>query len=193
MKRKADIKPLIEKLRNDDITAFDAIFNLYSSKLYHFALGYLKSREDTEELIQDVFARIWEKRGEINPLYDFQSFLFTIAYNEIKKHFRSKGMLRKYMEYAEQLPEHVSVSSSDVSYRELAKLVDQLVADMPEKRRMVFIKSRLEGKNTKQIAAEMQISPKTAENHLHAALKFLKQELSNEYLLGLLFFYIHFF
>jgi len=188
-----DTNQLVIGLKEGDLGAFNILFDRYSSKLYHFAFGYLKSKEETEELVQDVFTKVWEKREELNASFQFQSYLFTIAFNQVKKSFRSKSMLDKYMEHASYDNRDTVGTSADTGYRELEEIVDRLVAQMPTKRRLVFIKSRLEGKNTIQIAEEMQISKKTAENHLQAALNFLRKELSSEYIIGLLFFYIHFF
>lgn len=191
MNTTANTEKLIRNLRNSNINAFNQLFEQYSSKLYHFAYGYLKSVEDTEELVQEVFIKIWEKRQDINPDYDFQSYLFTIAFNQVKKHFRSRHIMNKYLEHAGNF-ESDSVATPDVDYRELREIIDRLVERMPEKRKQVFIKSRIEGKNILAISEEMNISKKTAENHLHTALKYLKQELGRENLIGMLFFYLYF-
>lgn len=190
---KPDTALLIHKLKRDDIRAFNLLFELYSSKLYHFALGYLKSKEESEELVQEIFTRIWEKRAAIDPEQSFDSYLFTIAFNHIRKFFRSRAILNKYIDFTQQQQPAEPVASPEVSYRALSELVEQLVGQMPEKRRLVFRKSRFEGKPISEIAREMGISTKTAENHLHTALKFLRQELAKEYLIGLLFFYLLFF
>ncbi|WP_238480361.1 RNA polymerase sigma-70 factor [Mangrovibacterium lignilyticum] len=193
MKSNQTTNKLIRQLRQSDIVAFNDLFDQYSSRLYHFAFGYLKSKEDTEELVQDVFTKIWETRSRLKEEHQFQSYLFTIAFNQIKKHFRSKKIVEKYLQHeSRDLADKLLLEPND-TYWELTETVDRLVERMPDKRREVFVKSRIEGKNALEIADEMQISKKTAENHLHAALKFLKEELSRENLIGLLFFYIHFF
>ena len=192
MNRTSSIDKLVRNLRNSDITAFNQLFEHYSSKLYHFAFGYLKSKEDTEELVQEVFIRIWEKRADIDPTRQFQSFLFTIAFNEVKKHFRTKNILEKYLEHARNNPTQY-ITHPEISYRELKERLDQLIEQLPQKRRLVFIKSRLEGKNAVEISEEMQISKKTVENHLNAALKFMRENLDHEQIVVNLFFYIQVF
>ena len=185
-------KDLIGRLNRGSTEAFDALFHAYSSKLYHFAHGYLKSREDAEELVQDVFCKIWERRKEIKKEFLFSSYLFAIAFNQIKKYFRSKARLNSYIESSATTTSDLKVHE-DVNYFSLLKVVTQLISQMPERRRMVFQKSRFEGKNAREIAEEMQISQSTVENHLNKALRFLRQHLKDEHLAGLLFFglFIH--
>ncbi len=170
------------------MNAFNAIFNRYSSKLYNFSYGYLKSKEETEELVQEVFTKIWENRASIKIEHSFDSYLFTIAFNQIKKYFRSKCTEDKYRDQVRYLQGSEPETPSQINYMVLKELVNDLVNKMPDKRKSVFIKSRIEGKNSLEIAKEMDISKKTVENHLNAALKHLRQELSKEHFIGMLFF-----
>lgn len=181
---------LIRRLKKGSIEAFNQIFYAYSSKLYHFAYGYLKSKEDAEEMVQEIFCRIWDKRADIKEEYQFRSYLFSIAFNYVKKYFRSKVMFHKYIDSATPYDPETGQIQDDVNYASLRLIVSQLVDKMPEKRRAVFFKSRFEGKNSKEIAVEMNISQSTVENHLNQALKFLRQHLKNENLSGLLFFWL---
>lgn len=189
--RKPDIQLLVRRLQEDDITAFNAIFNRYSSKLYNFSYGYLKSKEETEELVQEIFTKIWETRRNLKSEYSFESYLFTIAFNQIKKYFRSKCTEDKYRDYIKSHQEENSSVSSQANYTVLNELLNDLINKMPEKRKAVFIKSRFEGKNAGEIADEMAISKKTVENHLSAALKHLRQELTKEHFMGILFFFLY--
>jgi RNA polymerase sigma-70 factor (family 1) len=183
-------KELIRKLKKGDIEAFNQIFYTYSSKLYHFAYGYLKSREDAEEMVQEIFSKIWDKRADIKEEYEFRSYLFSIAFNYVKKHFRSKALINKYAEFATTNNPESEQTHEDVNYASLKIRVDQLVEQMPEKRKSVFLKSRVEGKNSKEIAVEMNISSSTVENHLNQALRFLRLHLKDENLAGLIFFWL---
>ncbi len=183
-------KQLIRKLKKGDIEAFNQIFYAYSSKLYHFAYGYLKSKEDAEEMVQEIFSKIWDKRADIKEEYEFRSYLFSIAFNYIKKHFRAKALINKYSEFASSDHRETQQIQEDVNYASLKLRVDQLVDQMSEKRKAVFFKSRFEGKNSKEIAAEMNISTSTVENHLNQALRFLRLHLKDENLAGLLFFWL---
>jgi RNA polymerase sigma-70 factor (ECF subfamily) len=179
---------LIRRLKKGNINAFNQIFYTYSSKLYHFAYGYLKSKEDAEEMVQEIFSKIWDKRADIKEEYQFRSYLFAIAFNYIKKYFRSKALINKYTESVSSYDPGTEQTQEEVNYTFLKETIDQLVEKMPEKRKAVFVKSRFEGKNAKDISMEMNISQSTVENHLNQALRFLRQHLKNENLAGILFF-----
>lgn len=183
-------RELISRLKTGDIEAFNQVFYNYSSKLYHFAYGYLKSKEDAEEMVQEIFTKIWDKRATIKEEYEFRSYLFSIAFNYIKKYFRSKALINKYTEFVTAGGMESQLSEVDVNYDSLKLRLDQLVEQMPEKRKMVFCKSRFEGKNSHEIAEEMSISQSTVENHLNQALRFLRLQLKDESLSWMLFFWL---
>lgn len=178
----------VKKLKSGEIHAFNQLFYTYSSKLYHFAYGYLKSKEEAEELVQETFCKIWERKSDLNEEFQFRAYLFAIAFNHIKKHFRSRALLNKYMGSQHSNPPGNAEVKEDVNYPSLKRLVDRLVDEMPEKRKAVFIKSRYEGKSATDIAKEMNISKSTVENHLNQALRYLRHCLKDENLAGVLFF-----
>jgi RNA polymerase sigma-70 factor (ECF subfamily) len=181
---------LVTELKKGNIEAFNLIFYAYSSKLYHFAYGYLKSKEDAEEMVQEIFSKIWDKRSDIKEEYQFRSYLFSIAFNYIKKHFRSKALINKYIELSTpDNPETLQIQE-DINYASLKLVVDKLVDKMPQKRKAVFVRSRFEGKSSKEISEEMNISQSTVENHLNQALRFLRRHLKSETLDVLLFFWL---
>src|SRR5690606_18510329 len=89
---------LVEKLRKGDIEAFDVVFEKYGKRLFGFAMKYLKSKEETEELVQDVFLKIWENRKTLKKDSSLKSYLFTITYHDICKSFRKKQLHKKLKE-----------------------------------------------------------------------------------------------
>lgn len=180
-------RKLITKLTKGNVMAFNQLFYTYSSRLYYFAHGYLKNKEDAEELVQEIFTKVWEKRTTLDVNLNFKSYLFTIAFNAVKKHFRSRALLNRYLDHANTIIQGSAVYE-DVDYASLKALVDKLVDSMPEKRKTVFIKSRYEGKNAQEISDEMSISKSTVENHLNHALKHLRQHLDQKYTGGFFVF-----
>ena len=182
-------KKLIALLKSGNILAFNQLFEVYSSKLFLFAKGYLKSVEDSEELVQDVFTTIWEKREQLKPELSFKSYIFTIAFNVIKKHFRQKAMFKKFVN-AELLEESSIETTQKIDYNSLKNRILEIAQSLPEKRRDVFIKSRFEGFSNKEIAEELGLSKKTIENHLNLALKEIKRRIDPGRLSSVLFYYM---
>lgn len=193
MKNKGE-RELVNALIKGDLTAFDLLFEKYHKKLFYFAKGYLRSEEDAEDLIQEVFVKIWESRSDIKEHLSFNSFLYTITYNSILKHFRKKGREKKYVDrYAADVLKEINSTSEEVEYRNVLEKVKKYVDQLPEKRKEIFIMSRFEGYNNTEIAQRLQISKKTVENQIYQALKYLRSHLNKEGFFLALFFYLFFF
>lgn len=181
----------MQGLANGNILAFNTLYKSYSSRLYRFALGYLKSEDEAEELVQEVFTIIWEKRKELKEDLSFKSFLFTISFNIIRKHFRAKSYLSEYLTSG-SFDETDVRTSQKIVYDSLYQYINELVNQLPLRRKEVFVKSRFEGLSIKEIAEELNISHKTVENQLSDALRFIRVNLNKENLPALLFFILFF-
>ncbi len=179
---------LVEKLRKGDVNAFDEVYKKYALKLYAFSLKYLKSKEEAEELVQSVFLKVWENQQNLKKDTSFKSFLFTIAYNEICNLFRQRSYLRKFIESSLISNQEASgESEAQIEALFIREHLDRIVAKLPEKQRIIFQKSRHDGKSTKEIAAELGLSPGTVDNYLSESLKFIRNHLQERNIAGLLF------
>ena len=179
---------LVEKLRKGDIGAFDQIFKKYGDRLFGFALSYLKSKEETEGLVQNVFLKVWENRKNLKKESSLKSFLFTIAYHEMCQIFRKKQIHEKFLEEQNGATNSTLNLEEQLEYKATFEHVEKLIDQLPEKQRLIFIKSRKEGKSTKEIAVEMNLAPGTIDNQISLALKFLRKKLSGTNFALLLFF-----
>lgn len=182
---------LIGNLRKGDPFAFEEIFARYSNKLYRFSFDYLKSEADAEEIVQEVFLKLWEKRKEIKSETSFQAYLFTITLNFIRRYFNRKARADRYKhEFLEQFSKENDQVEVSLTYQDLLNKLEILINQLPEKRKQIFIERKQHDKPVKQIAEELGITPKTVENQLTRALNFLRSELQKEHFGGLLFFYL---
>lgn len=177
---------LVEKLQRGDLDAFDQIFKRYGDKLFGFALKYLKSKVETEELVQDVFMKIWENKKKLKKELSLKSYLFTIAYHNICKVFRKKQIYLKFLEENKSNANSTFDLEEQIEYKAALEHIDLLIEKLPEKQKTIFIKSYKEGKSTKEIAKEVNLAPRTVDNHISAALKFLRNQISGENLALLL-------
>lgn len=179
---------LIESLRKGDVDAFDMVYKKYAQKLYAFSLKYLKSVEEAEGLVQSVFLKVWENQQTLKKETSFKSYLFTIAYNEICNLFRQRKYQQQYAADAKAThPRFSDTSESQINYFSILQQVEIIIAKLPEKQRSVFIKSRIEGKSTKEIASELGLSSGTVDNYISDTLKLIRTKLKGEHLSLLLF------
>lgn len=147
--------------------------------MFYFALGLLKDKEISRDLVQEVFVKLWEKRSQVDPNRNFDNYVFTIAYNSVRKYFRNKSIETKAMEHLlKNSPDFIEGFDATVIYNELLELASKTIENLPPKRKIVYKLSRQEGMKIKEIASKLNISTRTAENHLAKALKYLKEELS---------------
>lgn len=186
-------KDIVQRLKSGEVQAFDEIYNLYSKRIYRFAYSFLKTKVNAEEIVQEVFLRVWEKRAKINKYYSFKAFLFTISHNIIIDNFRENLKEQKYVEF---LKENAVVFHSDtemsMEYSELNKMYWDAIDLLPERRRLIFKLHRIEGLSYSEISQKLNISNKTVENQMSSALKFLKEKLGSYFLSALLFYYLFF-
>ncbi len=182
---------LIQELKRGNAKAFDQVFDFYGKKLYYFSLGYLKSEAEAEEVVQEVFYKIWKNRQSLNPELSFKAYLFKIAFNHIQELFQKLSLQQAY--------KHELISTSvgfndeldnRTNYQSLLELVNQLIDQLPPRQREILIRKRKQGQSVKEIAAALNITAKTVENHLTEALRNLKNGLSEESISGLLYFYL---
>lgn len=188
MQKPINNENLVEQLKKGDAEAFDTLFGEYGQKLFGFALKYLKSEAEAEELVQEVFVRVWENRKSLKSEYSFKSYLYTIALNQIRKFFNKQANALRYLTEVknnDSLLDNNTVDSID--YASVLEHIDELIEKLPERKKLIFIKSRKEGKSSKEIAAELQITVGAVDNQISDAMKIIRETLKNENLSILLF------
>lgn len=170
---------------------FEQIYKQYYPKMFAFAKNYIPANEDAENIVQDVFLSLWERKQEIVISYTLVTYLFTLVKNRCLNFLRHKLIEE---EFNSQMKEELrfklyALESMDYSYqseKELQEVIRRALDSLPERCREVFIKSRIEGLKYKEISEELGISVNTVENQMVTALKKLRVELK-DYLPLLLF------
>ena len=188
MQKRFNKDTLVEQLKKGDVEAFDALFDEYSQKLFGFALKYLKSEVEAEELVQEVFVRVWENRKSLKSDYSFKSYLYTIALNQIRKFFNKRAIALRYItDVKSDAPNLDNNTVDSIDYASVLERIDELIEKLPERKKLIFIKSRKEGKSSKEIAEELQITVGAVDNQVSDAMKIIRETLKNENLSILLF------
>ena len=185
------IEELIGRLKNNDKSALDEIFNYYYPRLYNFSKRILKIEDEIDDILQDVFLKIWLHRGKINNPETFNSFIFTITKNALLNLIRSNANNQAFKEeFSKRIILSEYVTQNQIEYKEIKTAIDQIVSKLPEKRQKIFLLSRNEGLSNKEIAQKLNISEKTVEDHITHSIRFLKKSLSEIGILSLLYFYL---
>jgi RNA polymerase sigma-70 factor (family 1) len=178
-------------LQKGSISAFEGLFEQYSRKLYRFSFSYLKSESEAEDVVQEVFMKIWENRHKLKTGTSFQSYLFTIAFNSIRKSFNQKTRKDQFhTDLFDFLSEDNASIENHPDYETLLTKLEVLIDQMPARRKEIFMKRKKEGKSVREIALMMNISSKTVENQITEAMNYLKKEFDKDRISGMLFFYI---
>lgn len=171
------------------MAAFDAIYNKYCRKLHCFVLLYLKQEEDAEEIVQEVFLKIWVSRGKIDVFASFESFLFTIAYNSTMSLLRKKLTDSKSKEYLKSVQQIDSANQviEEIHYNELNEKVHALLERLTPRQKEIYRLSREEGLTHEEIARKLIVSESTVNNHLVTILKYLKSNIDSGLTFNVLF------
>ena len=169
---------LIQQLQQDDRYAFEIIYNRYVAKLYLSAYSILKDEDQCKELVQEILVQLWIRRKE-SQIISLQSYLLTaVRYKVLKVLQRDAKKVIIEEGELEQLggikADHDRLTENDIN-----RLLDQGVAELPEKCREIFIMSRKQYLSNKEIAEQLGITTKTVENQMTIALRRLRVVLKH--------------
>lgn len=176
---------------------FDKIYVTYFSRMFHFAKEYVLFDEDAENIVQDIFMFLWEKRDVLNVELSLSAYLFTLVKNKCLDHLRHKMITEEYSkniqnDYVDELNMKLyslEIFNSDFSTEnDVERILSEAINKLPPKCRAIFVKSRIEGKKYREIAEELHISVNTVEGQMSIALKKLRVELKDY--LPLFFFFL---
>lgn len=164
---------ILRRVIQGDQVAFSELYNHYKLPAIKFCVSLVKDEEEAENMIHDVFIKIWEKRGQINPDLNFSSYLFTCLRNLAFDHFKKmeKSQIVKQLYY-----ERMADMRDDEIETEEAKIVCLRagIDALSEKRKLILKLNVEEGKSYQEIAELMRISKNTVKNQLVKAKQFLR-------------------
>jgi RNA polymerase sigma-70 factor, ECF subfamily len=182
---------LMQEIKADNMVAFDILYRKYSKRLYKFGYSILKSQEESENLIQDVYLSLWENRDKVEKDISVKYYLFTIAHNSAISMIRKKTRESQFIEYLRSLQENVEEPvNMELEYNELTNKLDEIIKGLPDRQKEVYLLHRNEGLKYSEIAARLDISVNTIENHMSRALKTIREKLGNYSLAAVLLFFL---
>jgi len=185
---------LVKRFADGDMRAFDSIYSIFNPKLQRFVFTIVKTENDTEEIVQEVFVKLWENREKIKKYISFENYLFTIAYHTTVSLLRKRAKEVHYIEYVKSVQMEVEEFTPDETFNrdEIHETLNLLIEKMPGRQQEVFRMKHFQNCSYKEIADHLNISVNTVENHIVKAHKFLKENLGKNYFSVLLFIHLFF-
>jgi RNA polymerase sigma-70 factor (family 1) len=169
---------LLDLIRTDDRGAFTELYNRYWDKTYAVALHRLDDEHEAEEVVQEVFLSIWQRRATLQLTHTVATYLAVAVKYKVINHLAKQYRRQLQHDELTMTSPIVADSTADWLYeKELRQLLEKTISQLPEKCRIVFLLSRDENKTYAEIAAELNISQKTVEAHMSKALRELRETL----------------
>ena len=161
---------LIRNFKKGSEQAFEGLFKKYHRPLYAFIYSLTKSKEDTEEIVQNAFIKVWENKALFKEEYPFESYLFKIAKNDFLNYTRKKINRRIFEQHFEIFSQAVEDNAdSYVLFKETKLMIDNIIKSMPPRRREIFTLQKIEGLTRKEISEKLNLSITTVDSHLMKA------------------------
>lgn len=169
---------IIELLREGNESAFEQVFKEYYKRLHAYGYTFVKDDEAAEEIVQNVFCRIWEKKDQLNTDGSVKSYLYRAVHNESLNYLKHHKVRAKYEQYyTGHMSEEYDYSSRKMETSELEGHIQKAMSELPAQCRIIFHLSRFEHLKYQQIAGQLGISVKTVENQMGKALKLMRLKL----------------
>lgn len=158
--------------------AFKELYHRYYFRLLHLTIGMTKSREVSEGIVHDVWAKIWGRREKLSPEGSFKSLIYTMAKNLSINHLRDISYRKGFeKELSENMADIVRHAENDVWFNLFEQQVEDILESLPPQKKSIFFLSRRKGMSYEEIAKTLGIAPQTVANHLNRTLEIIRVRL----------------
>lgn len=176
---KQDNNDHLVRLRDGDEKAFIQVYNQYRSKIYTYAYTLVKSTDTAEEIVQQVFIKIWQKKDQINPDLSFSAYLKKITLNHVLNYLKKISREKTLQEQIYNVMETGSGRADDnLLEKELRKIYADAIEQLPPQKKLIYQLSRTEELSHEEIALKLNISKNTVKNHMVEATKGIRAYVS---------------
>ena len=177
MKQQENIRELLIRLKESDSCAFSEIFRMYHKHVYLFCCKSL-SKEDAEDIVQNVFMVVWENRKKIDLQYSFSAWLFSIARHQVYNAIRDKVIQKSFEEKFLLMTEEAEMPQDfEDSKEQLLTKMEETIETFPPRQREIFKASRFQQMTYKEIALKFGISENTVDTSIRRSLAVLRKTL----------------
>jgi RNA polymerase sigma-70 factor (ECF subfamily) len=170
-------RELIERVSRGEESSFAMLYDRYSKRVYSIALLYLKSPQAAEDIVQEVFLKIWLHRENLSQVREFKPYLIVTSRNVTISNLRNK-FFHEYLNVEDQQEESILLPERNLLFKESVDLLHRAVELLPPQQQTAYKLSR-EGMSYEEIARKMGISRLTVRNHISKALDYLRKFLTD--------------
>jgi len=172
---------IIRRIRQGDIGQFESLFRSSYVSLVKYAKTLTKDHDTAEEIVQDLFFRLWQDREKLNIESSLNGYLFRSVHNKCLHYIEHNRVVERYAEEMSYRQTEDQESPSDIlQYGELQASIARILAKLPERCGQIFFMSRFEGLKYAEIAEKLSVSVKTVESNMGRALKEFRKELTEQ-------------
>ncbi|UCH10721.1 MAG: RNA polymerase sigma-70 factor [Fidelibacterota bacterium] len=171
-----------ERIRAGDARAFEQLFFAYCQSLTSFALRFVQDQDLAEDVVQDVFLRVWTQRSQLDPDRNIKTYLYTATRNQALNVLRHSRVKRQSTEELARLDSKVTTPENQLEQQQVSREVHRAISQLPDRCRTIFTMSRFDRLTYAEIAEILHISVKTVETQMGRALKALRLSLSHLHL-----------
>lgn len=178
---------LLEAIRQDDEQAFAELIRRYWKTVHTMVYSKVRSLDVTEEIVQNLFISIWDKRSSLS-IRNIPAYLYATTRNRVINYLHAQLTYRKHWEYYKQfITREENVTEQDVQVNEIMEALESGINDLPAKSKKIFQLHQREGLSIAEIASSLNLSEKAIQYHLTQTTKRLRLHLKDYMLTALLF------
>lgn len=171
---------LFQLVKKSNSNALKVLFKKYYQNLCYFSFSYVKEKQIAEEVVSDIFIKLWEKRAQINIGLKLKSYLYTAVKNQSLNYLRSNKLHSEKLNSVDQITLTMIDNPDDnLRYEDLKKVMDNLIETLPDKRKLIFRMNKFDELSYEEIASILSISISTVRNQMVSAVKYLNKQYTS--------------
>ena len=171
---------IIPEIRNGNEEAYQSVYYHYYESLCNYAMSFIRNREKAEDIVQEVFLKLWIKRASLKTGGSLKPYLYKMTYNEFVNTFRKDNRYQEELDIFKVVALSSVIQESEEAWQYSLKRMKDAIDNLPPRCKEIFLMHKRDGLKQKEIAESLCISVKTVENQVAKALKSLREKLVAE-------------
>lgn len=173
---------LVTRLKKGDQIAFKEIYLKFNARIYNFCIRLLSDKEEAKDVLQYVFVSLWDQRERLDPDKPIEKYIYSLARYSAYHILRRRVYQQAAVEFIiTSEPQFREVTSEEIIYNELKCFIDDVIEQLPPRRKEIFKLNRNNGLTYKEIASKLNISENTVDTQMRHSLSFIRLEYSKKY------------